>query len=337
MKVFDLHSDLFTDIAFRKEQREVNVFDRLHYPALKQGGVTSIVCVFWTEPIYRKNPLQRFTNILSYVLEDLAESKYANVIPYGTTSSASPDDNHISIYLGIEGLSFAAQQLEEIENTSIDTIFESFKGHDIQHAILAWNERNAFASGTGAESDSQQKRLTSLGEKWVKTAAREGVVIDVSHLDERSFWDVINTVDVPILASHSNAMAICSHERNLTDAQLLAIAKSDGLIGLNAYGEFVDEFLPTVDRFIDHAVHIKAVVGVEHLAFGFDFIKYLAPHDIGGGLDIYTAGLEEVTQVPALLTRMRERGFTEAELEAISYQNAERFMTTVLGEGGHRK
>ncbi|MGG0643221.1 membrane dipeptidase [Sporosarcina gallistercoris] len=332
MKIFDLHSDLFTDIAFRRARGETNVFDRIHYPALKKGGVSSIVCVYWTEPIFSDKPLERFRELIMHVETDLLESEHAVVQPLnGIHGELNPDDR-IRIYLGIEGLSFLDQWLTESENETIDTTFEYIEEKNIQHIIMVWNEQNAFASGTGASSVTRKRGVTALGRRLLTKSEMSGFIIDVSHLDEPSFWDVIRHTDSPIIASHSNARAVCDHERNLTDDQIRIIAERNGVIGLNAYGEFVDEQHPNVDRFIDHIDHIVSIAGIDHVAFGFDFLDYLSDHSLGDDLDVLTEGLEDVTKVPALLEQMKQRGYSQSGIEAISHKNAERFMTHLTTE-----
>ncbi|WJY26246.1 dipeptidase [Sporosarcina trichiuri] len=327
MKVFDLHSDLFTDIAFRRAAGERRVFDRLHAPVLRRAGVSSVICVFWVEPAFKDRPLKRFRELTEAVMADLAESEYAVIQPFHSvhTRSANSMEDKIQIYLGLEGVTFAEEELAQSGGTAAG-LLDEVTDQQIQHTILVWNEHNAFATGTGAWNPRQSAGLTELGKQWITASSSKGVMVDVSHLDKMSFWDVMETVDGPVIASHSNARALCDHERNLTDDQIRAIAGTGGLIGLNAYGEFVDADEPTVDRFIDHAVHLKEVAGIDHVAFGFDFIKFLEVHPLGDDLNIYTDGLSSVKQVPALLKRMAERGFTEEEIEAISFRNAERFL-----------
>lgn len=324
MKVFDLHSDLFTDIAFRRAAGERNVFDRLHAPVLRAGGVTAVICVFWTEPAFADRPLVRFRELAEAAMADLAESETAVIRPFHGGPD-EPSGDKITLYLGLEGITFVHTLMKESGEPLAD-ILEDLKSRQIQHSILAWNENNAFASGTGEAEPSAEAGLTALGKEWIRKCSADGVLIDVSHLDEPSFWDVLATADGPVIASHSNARAVCDHDRNLTDGQIRAIAETGGLIGLNAYGEFVDAAEPTVDRFIDHAIHLKETASIEHVAFGFDFIQYLEVHPLGDDMNIYTDGLTSASDVPALLQRMAERGFTPQEIEAISFRNAERFL-----------
>lgn len=288
--------------------------------------------MFWTEPIFSHQPLERLHDLIKFVEADLLESKHAVVQPIDGIQEETISDGKVKVYLGIEGLSSLDHWITKSENETIDTAFAFMKEKNIQHIIMAWNEQNAFASGTGAPSIKGELGVTSLGLDLLAQSEKSGFIIDVSHLDEPSFWDVIHNTTSPIIASHSNARAICDHERNLTDDQIRVISERNGLIGLNAYGEFVDERHPTVDRFIDHIDHIVSIAGIDHVAFGFDFLDYLSDHPLGGGMDVLTEGLEDVTKVPALLEQMKHRGYSQDDIEAISYKNAERFMTNLISE-----
>lgn len=321
MKVVDLHSDLFTDIAWRKARGETHVFDRLHYPRLKTGLIDTVICVFWVEPQFKEQPLERVRKIYRYVMDDLAQSQHVNLCKFSNDYMEAAQQNKINIVLGLEGISFL-----ETDKMELMERFTELDEKGIDHMILVWNEANAFASGTGASPPPKKPGLTKWGQEAVHEAERLDWLVDVSHLDEKSFWDLYYHSEKPIIASHSNARAVYDHERNLTDDQLEAIASRRGIVGLNAYWQFVDAENPTVDRFIDHAIHIADKIGVDSLGFGFDFLDYLEPYDFGAGPSGTTRGLEDVTKIPALLERMSARGFSDDEIEAISYGNAMRIL-----------
>lgn len=326
MKVFDLHSDLFTDIAWRKRRGEKNVFDRIHYPMLKKGGVTAVLCVFWVEPAFRNQPYERFKELYTYVIEDLHDSKHAYIHDPSIPEDHPLSREQIHIYLGLEGLTFMEGWEGETVRSKMDNAFQSLAKSNITHAIFAWNERNFLATGTDISRPQQKEGLTDYGRMAVQQANHQNWLLDVSHLNEASFWDMYHASALPVMASHSNAKSLCDHERNVTDQQIKAIAQKGGIIGLNAYGGFVSLDKPDIDRFIDHAVYIADLVGTEHLAFGFDFLDYLESHKLGTDMAVYTKGLEDVSKVPDLLERMNKRGFTTTELEAISFHNAECFI-----------
>ncbi|MGM8213259.1 dipeptidase [Virgibacillus sp. W0430] len=327
MRIFDLHSDIFTDIAQRKLAGEKDVFDRIHYPKLKKGGVDTLFCVFWVEGIYKHNPYERFQSVFTHVLEDLKHSKHAFVCDPHVPLEEQEVPGKIRILLGLEGLSFIQGWRGASIRTKIENAFHDLQADRVHHAIFVWNEHNFLCTGTGATSN-QAKGLTEMGEVAVREANKRKYLLDVSHLDVASFWDMYRLSQLPLFASHSNAKAVCDHERNLTDEQIKAIAEKGGIIGLNAHADFVDKHDPTVDCFIDHAIYITDLVGYEHVAFGFDFLDYMQSYDLGGNLvNAFTKGLEDVSKVPELLVRMQERGFTEQEVQAICFHNAFRFIS----------
>lgn len=331
MRVFDLHSDLFTDIAFRKNKGEINIFDRIHYPKLKSGLVDSVICVFWVEPEFRNNPIERFRILYSYVMEDLRNSKHANVCVSPADFVDAQKFGKINVLLGLEGMTFIEQWGRSSVDENVESAFRELHSNKIRHAIYAWNENNFLASGTGAFNESLHKGLTDYGRQATRIANEHNWIVDASHLDEKSFWDVYELSDQPIIASHSNSKTLCHHDRNLTDQQIKSIASRGGLIGLNAHYEFIDQVNPSVEKFIDHAVYMADLVGTEHIAFGFDFLDFLSEHNVGTDFDEGTTdGLECVEKVPELLMRMEKRGFTSRDLERISFTNAFGYMSKQL-------
>lgn len=169
----------------------------------------------------------------------------------------------------------------------------------------------------------------------VKLINKLGIILDVSHLNEKSFWDVYKTSDKPFIASHSNARSLCDVPRNLWDDQIKAIGERDGLIGINAFNEFIhlDPEKRTVDFLINHLEHIINLIGIERVALGFDFFEYLE----GDTTDAFTEeaykgtiGLEDITQTSNLIERLKYRGFNQEDIEKISYKNFIDFMDKLL-------
>lgn len=325
LKVIDLHSDIFTDIAFRRERGETRVFERIHLPKLRKGGITGLICVFWVEPSYRGLDFMRFHQLLHYAIEDLKECPAVELV------STFPDETNLIkhklyVLLGIEGLSFmefwTGRNKEEKVLNALDYLMDK---KQIYHSIFAWNEVNFLASGTGCNVESEKRGLSPTGEIAVREMQKRNWSIDVSHLDEPSFWDVVRSSQKPLLASHSNVRTLCDSERNLTDEQIKAIAGSGGLIGVNAYGSFVHDTTPTLSYFIDHIAYIAELVGVEYVAFGFDFVDYLQNYDLGSTFSNLTKGLEDVTRVPDLIDKMINKGFSSSEIEQVCFLNSQRF------------
>jgi membrane dipeptidase len=364
--VFDLHSDLVTDIAVRRARGERRVFARRHFQRLIQGGVRAAVAVLWVEPEYRQNSAQRFWQLFGSLMADLEECRECvELVTDEKALTAAVNSGKVALFLGLEGMTFVEQWplMEAIGDNSVQTEVAigaatnpspaSPNAHQpnvgladcadsqlteklrqalavlmpagLRHAILVWGERNQIASGPGELYRPELGRgLTPFGRQVVRELRDRNVVIDLSHLDDESIDGVLDAVEGPVMASHSNARALCDVPRNLLDRHIREIGRRGGVIGLNSYPDFIDGHRPTIDRLIDHAVYIADLVGIDHVAFGFDFTDYLTESGYGVRED---AELRSVEDVPKLIARMRERGFTEADIEKVAFANALRMMT----------
>jgi membrane dipeptidase len=167
--------------------------------------------------------------------------------------------------------------------------------------------------------------LTSAGKALVKACNELGVMIDVSHLNEAGFWDVVDATSKPVVASHSNAHAICPSSRNLTDKQLDAVRDSDGLVGLNFNVPFLrpdgerDAAMP-LDVMADHIDYLVERIGLERVALGSDFDGALMPDD-----------LSDASKLPNLMDTLRRRGYDDDALRKIGYQNWVRVLELTWG------
>ena len=188
---------------------------------------------------------------------------------------------------------------------------------------LTWSRPNAFATGVPFAfpgSPDQGPGLTDHGRALVRACGELGILVDVSHLNERGFWDVASVSEAPLVASHSNAHALCPSPRNLTDDQLRAIGERRGLVGINFHVLFLradgrEDVDTPLARIAEHAAHVAEVAGVECVALGSDFDGAIMPAPLG-----------DVTGLPALLDALRAAGFGAAELEGIAWRNWRRVL-----------
>ena len=131
---------------------------------------------------------------------------------------------------------------------------------------VTWNDDNDLGCGCKSKNDIG---LTELGVEYVKKANEMGIVLDVSHLSEKSFWQVVNITNKPVVASHSNVYELCNNSRNLKDEQIKAIAKSGGIIGICYYSEFLNSSRKAdVKDIVEHIKYIKNLVGIDYIGFG---------------------------------------------------------------------
>lgn len=185
---------------------------------------------------------------------------------------------------------------------------------------LTWNYRNDLADGI--QDSITGGGLTQIGRDVVKEMNRLGMLVDVSHLSPGGFWDVIELSQKPIIASHSNAKALCNIPRNLTDEQIKAIAQGNGVIGINFYSKFLEEKeeLASIDSIYRHIDHILNLVGDEYIALGTDF----------DGVSALPNGFTGVEDIPQVIEYLREKNYSSDTIEKITYKNVLRILNEVL-------
>lgn len=187
----------------------------------------------------------------------------------------------------------------------------------VRMLTLTWNHPNELGSPNG-----QLGGLTETGRGFLAEMERLGMVVDVSHLSDQGFWDVCQLAERPFVASHSSCRALWPHRRNLTDEMLRALADRGGLVGVNFYADFLgaSETTRTADL-VRHLRHVKDVAGLAAVALGSDFDGISCP------LELVDAG-----GMPQLVAALAQDGFTEREIEAITWKNVWDFYDRMLGE-----
>lgn len=172
---------------------------------------------------------------------------------------------------------------------------------------LGWNEKNPL-TGSHVTGDG----LTDLGKEFVREAQRLGMIIDVSHISDEGFWDIMKITDSPIIATHSNSRSVYGASRNLTDDMFRAIVETGGVAGFNMCAEFTGEN-PTLDTACDHIFHFMELApSGKHIALGGDL----------DGIDHMPAGFAGVQDYPAFAERLLQRGLDEHTVENIFWHNA---------------
>ncbi len=194
---------------------------------------------------------------------------------------------------------------------------------------LTWSRPNIFASGvpfTFNASPDTGPGLTDLGQDLVRACNRLRITIDLSHLNEQGFWDVARLSAAPLVATHSNAHAISPSTRNLTNKQLAAIRESGGMVGLNFHAGFLrpdgaaDPDVP-LSIMVDHVDHLVERLGDDKVGLGSDFDGALMP-----------AAIKDATGLPRLIAALRQRGYDDATLRRICYENWIRVLNVTWGQ-----
>ena len=212
-------------------------------------------------------------------------------------------EGKLSAILTIEDCIFVEGKMERIEEMA---------KRGVKMASLTWNYENSIGYPNSKDAELHKLGLKPFGIEAVEAMNDLGIIVDVSHLSEGGFWDVIKYSKKPICASHSCARALCDHSRNLTDEQLKAMGETGSVVGVNFYSAFLekDNLIFTRDEAIlKHMVHIKNKAGIETLALGSDF----------DGIDCELE-MKDFSGFPALIEKMQKH-FTDDEIDLITHKN----------------
>ena len=250
--------------------------------------------------------MRQFSTLLRLVSESEGALRLARSV---SEIEAAREAGAVAVVAHMEGAEGISDTLEELD---------VFYAAGLRSLGPLWSRPNRFGYGVPIYREGSPDTapgLTDLGKRLLRRCNELRILFDLSHLSERGFWDVAELTDAPLVASHSNAWALCNSTRNLTDPQLRAIGESGGLVGLNFGTLFlrkdgkVEEDTP-ISVMIDHLRYLVSVAGIDHVGFGSDFDGTVVPKEIGSA-----AG------VPKLLRAMEEAGFSEAEIEKLAYSN----------------
>ena len=304
--VFDLHCDTACALLGSDYRQAGSLLENTYHIDLKRasefpGYAQVFSCYTTTIPAELRgiSPTELFEREMISVLREVESNQDKIELCYtGKQIRKNFENNNMSAMLSIEGpagFGFDPELLQDLYNVGF------------RMTTLCWNESNPLCG-----SHLTGEGLTEQGRAYVREAQRLGMIVDVSHLSDKGFWDVMDITEAPIIASHSNSRAIHNHSRNITDEMFLAICKTGGVVGLNMYKVFVGG-TEDVRALCDHASHwIELDPDGTHIALGGDLDGCDAPVD----------GIEGIQGYPRLADAMLEYGLTNAQIENIFWKNA---------------
>lgn len=243
-----------------------------------------------------------------YRLERLASGRL-RIVTDATALEECLDGGPVAVVIHFEGAEAIDPQCSALE---------VFYRAGLRSLGLVWSRPNVFAEGVPFGFDASPDTgpgLTAAGKDLVRACNELGIVVDLSHLNEKGFWDVAETSQAPLVASHSNAHAVCPATRNLTDAQLDAVAASGGIVGVNFHTGFarpdgkVDPDTP-LDVIVAHFTYLVERMGIDHVGFGSDYDGAILPEE-----------LASVDRLPALVEALAAAGFTDDDVTKLAARN----------------
>lgn len=304
--VFDLHCDTALELL-GKDMRQPKQLDRndLHIDLERAKALPGYCQCFacFTTPFMSEwskvSPETVFQKEMDIILAELDRCKDTIAQVYTAQQvEENAEKGMMSAILTIEGpagFGFDPALLEDLYKVGF------------RISTLGWNEQNVL---TGSHKTGGG--LTELGREYVREAQRLGMIVDVSHISDAGFWDIMKITEKPIIASHSNSRAVCANSRNLTDDMFRAIMETGGVAGFNQCAPFVGE-QPNLDTICDHIFHFMELdPDGKHIALGGDL----------DGCDVLPEGFSGIESYPAMAQRLLERGLDEKTVHNIFWNNA---------------
>ena len=306
--VFDLHCDTALALlgetvnepgSLRKNELHIDLERAKQLP-----GYCQCFACFTTpfmEEWYKTTPTLVFEREIATIQRELDKNADLMELAYSATEVEElRSKGKMAAILTIEGPAGFGFDPELLENL-----------HQIGFRIstLGWNEQNPL---TGSHRTGGG--LTDMGKAYVKEAQRVGMRIDVSHISDEAFWDIMKITEAPILATHSSSRAVWDSSRNLTDDMFRAIAQTGGVAGINLYEGFIgEEGKADIDTVCDHIFHfLELDPQGKHIALGGDL----------DGCDPLVSGFDGILGYPKLAARLQERGLSEDLIWNIFWNNA---------------
>lgn len=308
--VADGHCDSILEVVSGKRQlTEASQIGHVDFPRARQAGLGLQVFTAWPSPEYYRFPARRTLQLIEHLLRQIeAAPEQVRLCRTAAEIDAAQADGRLAALINVEG--------GEVLEGALEGLHILYR-LGVRLLQPVWNYGNDLADGLEHETGTG---LTDFGRAVVREMNALGMVLDLSHLPQAGFYQVLELSTQPVLFTHGNCRALHEHRRNLTDDQIKALAAQGGVMGIS----FVSYFMgpnPTVATVADHIDHAVQVVGsCHHVGYGSDF----------DGTDLVPQGLEDVSRLPNLTAELMRRGYRESDLQLILGGNYRRVFGQVL-------
>lgn len=310
MKLIDLHCDTILRFVDSEGKIKLEKSDLcIDVQKLRKAGSFAQFFAIYVDLDKYKEPLDRCLDMIDCFYNEIAEnSKYIAFAGSISDMEKNSAAGRISAFLTIEEGGVIEGKLQNLRN---------LYRLGVRLITLTWNYPNCIGYPNFGWTH-KDKGLTPFGEDVVSEMNRLGMIIDVSHLSDKGFYDVARLSTKPFVATHSNARAVEGHTRNLTDEMLVVLAEKGGVTGINFEPTFLGRE-GTLEVMINHINHMRNVAGIDVVAIGTDF----------DGTYNLTA-IKNIGEMGLLCDALKKSGFSTGDIEKILYRNAERVIRDVL-------
>ncbi len=311
--IIDGHTDvLLALVEQRRKFYEESDRGHVDLPRMKKANLIASFFAIW--PAINQYYIQKGTRQLLELVEDPRNE--ALLIRKKEDIEKADKENKIGVIFHIEGIGGFDSEFHLL-NILYRTGLRSFG--------ITWSDKNLFGSGSSFVPNTPEdtRGITAEGRELIAEANKLGIIIDVSHLSDKSFWDVLDVTKKPVIASHSSVRKISPHVRNLSDEMIKALVDNGGMMGINFGNVFLREDCARdadtpLTKVIDHIDHVVNLVGPDHIAFGSDFDGTGVPSEI-----------KDVTGFIALVKELENRGYSDKDINKICHGNYIRIFSKV--------
>ncbi|MCT8975403.1 dipeptidase [Clostridium sp. CX1] len=312
MNLIDFHCDTIYELLKRGDESGLlrnNL--SVDIDKMKKGNSLAQFFALYIDQKQTENPLDSCLKMLDKFYLELDKNKSSIAIAKNYRDlNRNKNNGKISAFLTIEGGDALNGSLYNLRN---------FYRLGVRLITLTWNFPNEIGY-PNCKPEFVYRGLTSFGQEVVREMNNLSMIIDVSHLSDKGFYDVARLSKKPFVASHSNARSITNHPRNLTDEMIKILAEKGGVMGINFEKSFLGDNIPaTVSDIITHIKHIKKIGGIDIIAIGSDF----------DGVDL-PSEITNISEMDKLFHGLSKNGFSEDEIEKIFYKNILRVIREVL-------
>jgi membrane dipeptidase len=327
------HWDVY-ELLHRVRSQERRPLAETMLPVLRAGGVRTVLFAVGGDSRSHASgsdlPLRGTLTTIDTTITAFDDTPGVHLIR--TREDVRPDDD-TSV-----GFLFVLEGGRPLEGSL--AVLRQFHRLGVRCLLLTWNGRNELADGVGEGPD---HGLSNFGRAVVREMRRLGMLLDLSHLSERGFYEAVDVHGGCVVATHSNVKALHDHPRNLSDDQIRTIAATGGVVGTAFMPAFLSPGRPSVETVVNHIEYVAELVGPQHAAIGPDFSYGPVAEEHrkqrsyeGVSVDLTVPyPIQHSGQLPLLVDALRERGFAAKDVEAIMGGNLYRVLDTVLpNEGG---
>ena len=359
--VIDMHNDMpsrILDDGYDPDVRHAPGFGpregHTDLPRLVESGITAQFMSAWVASSYAATPGASFDRAMRQVATIRAwVDRHPDRLRFATTAAdvrRAKQEGKVAILIGVEGGHAIESSLERLRD---------LHARGVRYLTLTWNNGLPWAGSAMGEGGSRTGGLTDFGREVVREMNRLGMLVDISHVSDSTFYDAIAASSAPVIASHSSARALAGSPRNLTDEQLRAVARTGDVVNVNFFSRFLDdEYRARAEAseariaaaraspdsaataraatlrdslfaaipqtpfgvLIDHIDHVARVAGIDHVGLGSDF----------DGVSALPLGMEDVTRLPRIAQALLDRGWSEDDVKKVLGGNMLRVMGRVL-------